>query len=159
MLTVRADARFCSTRCRVAGNRRDKRSAGFPVEMTEGVRWVRAVGKRPVRVDGSPAKSNDPSSWSSFAAVRASAAGDGFGVMLGGGLGCYDFDGVSDAEARELGLLIPERVLFVERSVSGAGVHVFVEAAESAGSKSWQGCHERYTRERFILTTGNRISL
>lgn len=79
--------------------------------------------------------------------------------MFGGGLGCYDFDHVSDDEARELAALIPEPVLFAERSVSGNGVHVFVEAVESAGSKSWQGRHERYTRERFILTTGNQIDL
>ncbi len=79
--------------------------------------------------------------------------------MLGGGLGCYDFDKVTDDEARDLISLIPERVLFVERSVSGNGVHVFVASEESAGSKKWQGRHERYTRQRFILTTGNRISL
>ncbi|MBL5974810.1 MAG: DNA primase [Candidatus Leucobacter sulfamidivorax] len=143
----------------MAGNRREKRSLGFPAEMTSGRRWVRADGKRPIRVDGSSAKSNDPSTWASFDEVRQSNAGDGFGVMLGGGLGCYDFDRVSDAEARELVALIPERVLFVERSVSGRGVHAFVEAVEGAGSKKWQGRYERYTRERFILVTGNRISL
>ena len=159
MVTVRADARFCSTRCRVAGNRASKRSAGLPAELVAGRRWVRAAGKRPIQVDGSPAKSNDPRTWATFAEVRASNAGDGFGVMLGGGLGCYDFDHVSDAEARDLIALIPERIVFVERSVSGRGVHVFVDATECAGSKSWQGRHERYTRERFIRVTGDRISL
>ena len=79
--------------------------------------------------------------------------------MLGGGLGCYDLDGVTDAEARQLVAGIPERVVFMERSMSGRGVHVFVEAVESAGSKKWQGRHERYTRERFIRMTGDRFVL
>ena len=159
MVTVRSDARYCSTRCRVAGNRRLKRSRGFPTEMVTGDRWVRASGKRPITVDGAPAKSNDPSTWSSFADVSASRAGDGFGVMLGAGLGCYDLDDVSDFEARALAELIPERVVFSERSMSGRGVHVFVEAEECAGVKSWQGRHERYTRERFIRVTGDRFVL
>lgn len=83
------------------------------------------------------------------------------GVMLGGGLGCYDLDHVSDAEARAFLATIPERVLYVERSMSGDGVHVFVEAAESAGTRRVvDGIHvERYTRARFIRTTGNGITL
>ena len=159
MVTVRSDARYCSTRCRVAGNRRAKRSLGFPAEMTAGVRWVRASGKRPIQVDGSPARSNDSSTWASFADAQRSSAGDGFGVMLGGGLGCYDFDKVTDAEARELAAMIPERIVFAERSMSGCGVHVFVLADECVGSKSWQGRHERYTRERFIRVTGDVFTL
>lgn len=157
-MTVRSDARYCSTRCRVAGNRAAKRG-GFPSVMTKEDRWVRAEGKRPLRVDGSPAKSNDSLTWSSFDAVRSSDAGDGFGFMLGGGIGCYDFDDVSDDEARSLLALVSEPVIFVERSVSGRGVHVFILAPECAGSKKWQVRYERYTRERFILTTGNRVAL
>ena len=153
-MTVRSDARYCSTRCRVTGNRRAKRAGGIPVEMTGGRRWVRASGKMPLQVSGVAARSNGPSTWASFDEVRASDVGDGMGVMLGGGLGCYDLDHVSDAEARELAALIPERVLFAERSLSGSGVHVFVVAPECKGSKSWQGRHERYTRERFIRMTG-----
>lgn len=149
-MTVRSDAQYCSTRCRVAGNRKGKR---LPDEMTRGRRWVRSVGKRPL------GKSNDASTWSSFKDVQGSRSGDGFGVMLGGGLGCYDLDGVTDAEARELIASIPERIVFAERSMSGRGVHVFVVADECAGSKSWQGRHERYTRERFIRMTGDRFVL
>lgn len=149
-MTVRSDARYCSTRCRVAGNRKSKR---LPVEMAEGRRWVRSVGKRPL------GKSNDSSTWSSFREVRTGRAGDGFGVMLGGGLGCYDLDNVSDGEARRLAALIPERIVFAERSMSGRGVHVFVEADECAGDKKWQGRHERYTRERFIRMTGERFEI
>lgn len=79
--------------------------------------------------------------------------------MLGEGLGCYDLDHVSDEEARSIARQIPEPILYVERSLSGEGVHVFVAAEESRGTKKWMGRHERYTRERFIRVTGDRIHL
>lgn len=84
-------------------------------------------------VDGLPASSTDPSTWSSFDAVRRSSVGDGYGVMLGGGLGCYDLDHVTESELREFLDGVSEPVVFVERSVSGSGFHVFVEAPESKG--------------------------
>lgn len=76
--------------------------------------------------------------------------------MLGGGIGCYDLDVVSDAQAREFVDSVPERVIFVERSMSGRGVHVFVEAAEGPGSVRRSGPFsvERYTVARFIRVTG-----
>lgn len=77
--------------------------------------------------------------------------------MLGGGIGCYDLDHVSDADARDFLSTVSEPVLFVERSMSGEGVHIFVEADESKGWR--RGNVERYTRERFIRMTGNRLSL
>lgn len=136
-------------------------SRRLPVELTEGRRWVRAVGKRPIRCDGGPASSTDPGTWSSHAEALASSAGDGLGVMLGGGLGCYDLDHVSDAEARAFLASVPERVLWVERSVSGAGVHVFVVAPEAPGWRRRVGgvSVERYTRARFIRVTGARLVL
>ena len=79
--------------------------------------------------------------------------------MLGGGLGCYDLDHVSDDEARELIERISEPIVYVERSLSGEGVHVFVMAVESPGTKKWQGRHERYTRARFIRITGQEVQL
>lgn len=159
MVTVRSDARFCTPRCRAAWHRRQKKSEMLPAELISGTRWVRADGKRPIQIFGAPASSTNPETWSTFGAVRASSAGDGFGVMLGDGLGCYDFDKVSDAEARELAALISEPILFAERSLSGTGIHVFIEAPESVGSKKWQGRHERYTRQRFIRVTGNIFHL
>lgn len=81
--------------------------------------------------------------------------GDGFGIMLGDGLGCYDLDHVSDEFMRAFVNTVDETVLYVERSVSGEGFHIFVEAEESAGWK--RGNVERYTRARFIRTTLNRV--
>lgn len=79
--------------------------------------------------------------------------------MLGGGLGCYDLDHVTTAQARAFLATIPERVLLVERSVSGTGVHVFVEADECAGWRRMvEGIHvERYTQARFIRVTLDRL--
>lgn len=130
----------------------------LPAEMTSRASWVRASGKRPVTVTGRPASSTDRSTWSTFAAVRASSAGDGFGVMLGGGLGCYDLDHCLEGDvlarwARDVLESIPERVLWSERSVSGDGLHVFVEAPESRGSR--RAGVERYTAGRFIRVTGD----
>lgn len=133
------------------------RRAKFPAEMTARRAWVRADGKRPIRLDGSPASSTYSDSWSTYADVRRSAVGDGFGIMLGGGLGCYDLDHVSDAEARDFIAGISEPILFCERSVSGDGVHAFVLAPESKGWK--RGQVERYTRARFIRVTGDWFRL
>lgn len=119
-------------------------------------RWVRADGKRPIMPDGSPASSTDAGTWSAFPEV-ISGEGDGFGFMLGGGVGCYDLDhalddGVLKPWAREVVDAISEPVLHVEKSVSGEGLHVFVEAAECRGWRRpvGDGCVERYTRARFI---------
>ncbi|QEA30402.1 DNA primase [Microbacterium sp. CBA3102] len=117
--------------------------------------WVRADGKRPIRCDGRAASSTDPSTWASFDAVRRSSAGDGMGVMLGGGLGCYDLDHVSDADLRDFVAGVVEPVVFIERSMSGNGFHVFIEAPEERGWK--RGNVERYTRERFIRVTGDSV--
>lgn len=119
--------------------------------MREGRRWVRADGKRPIQVDGSPASSTDSDTWARFCDVQ-SGAGDGFGVMLGGGLGCVDLDhclegGSLASWARDV-LAGIEAPLYVERSVSGTGLHVFVECPEGPGSRR-EGV-ERYSRARFI---------
>lgn len=154
--------KFCSGACRQKAYRARKASVPYRklVERTEG-RWVRSVGKRPVMVGGSPASSTDSSTWTSFTHV-CSGVGDGFGVMLGGGVGAYDLDGciedgVLASWGREVIELIPEPVLFMEVSQSGRGVHVFVEAAEGRGSR--RGGVERYTRARFIKTTLREFKL
>ncbi|WP_202876731.1 bifunctional DNA primase/polymerase [Kytococcus schroeteri] len=126
----------------------------FPAAM-RGRRWTRADGKRPVQVNGRPASSTDPATWATLADVQH-GAGDGYGVMLGGGLGCYDLDSTDDATAREFVATIPETILYIERSLSGSGFHVFVSAPEGRGTR--RGNIERYTRARFIRTTGNTVT-
>ena len=123
---------------------------------------MRARGKRPVMVSGAPASSTDSSTWSSHAAVTASRAGDGLGVMLGGGLACLDLDdcfegGRLASWARAEVESLDGPVLFVERSMSGRGLHVFHEAAEGSGSR--RGRVERYSRARFIKCTFDEFQL
>lgn len=124
--------------------------------MVDDRRWVRADGKRPITPTGSPASSTRSSTWSSFSEVQR-GAGDGFGVMLGGGLGCYDLDnalegGVLKPWARSVVDAIAEPIVYVERSVSGRGLHVFVEVAEARGIRRslGDGSVEKYSYGRFI---------
>lgn len=153
---ARAGARFCSTRCRVAAHRRR-----VPESLARLHRWTRADGKRPVTVSGDPASSTDPATWASFATVQA-GAGDGFGVMLGDGLGCLDLDHCLDGDvlagwARERMDALRVPVLFIERSVSGAGLHVFTAEPEGRSVQGGWGGHYRHSR--FIRVTGARFDL
>lgn len=151
--------RFCSNACRQKAYRQRRKNA-LPSVLTDRAQWVRAAGKRPIQVDGSPASSTNPATWSAYKEVMKSTAGDGFGIMLGSGLGCYDLDhclngGVLEPWAQEALEAIEEPVVFTEVSVSGHGLHVFVEVPEGPGSR--RGNVERYTRARFIRVTGKKF--
>ena len=150
--------RFCGQRCR----KRASRMVKAPFADDKRV-WVRASGKRPVMVDGSAASSTNPATWASFAEVQKSNAGDGFGVVLdGSGLGCYDFDdcfdgGVLKPAVREFIAGIDYPIVYVERSVSGNGLHVFVEAEKQRGFR--RDGVEFYTWGRFIRMTLDSFKL
>lgn len=158
-----ATPKYCSSACKQKAyrqrgrpRRRPSRSR-LPEVLTRRRTWVRAEGKRPVQVNGQAASSTQPSTWSSYEAVKDSTVGDGYGIMLGGGVGCYDLDHVTDDEIREFLATVEEPIIYMERSVSGEGAHVFIKAA---GSPGWRrGNVERYTRERFIRMTGNELKL
>lgn len=151
------------------GRRRDRpwvargSRSPFPAEWRSGdfVRWTCAAGKRPIQTNGRPASTTDPSTWKHWHLVLMSRMGDGVGVMLGDGLGCYDLDHVSDEQAREFAASIEEPIVYVERSMSGDGVHIFVEAEPGPGSKrTVDGISvERYTRARFIRVTGETFKI
>ncbi|WP_246815932.1 hypothetical protein [Corynebacterium sp. HMSC28B08] len=135
---------------------RHRRNNPYPEAMLNTRRWVRADNKRPIMVDGSPASSTNPATWASFTEVQT-GAGDGYGFMLGDGIGCYDLDnalqgGELKPWAREVVESISEPVLYLEVSQSGRGLHVFIEAVEGRGSRRrvGDGGVERYTRARFI---------
>lgn len=159
---------YCSTRCRVAAYR-EREASSFPVEMM-GKRWTRADGKRPIMVDGAPASSTNPNTWTAYDQVATGdgLAGDGYGIMLGDGVGCYDFDNVFNVDGTLTGAAkvavsnIREPILYAERSISGRGMHIFVTASECPGYRvplSGGGSVERYTRERFIRVTGDRVEV
>ena len=113
-------------------------------------------------IDGSPASSTNPATWASFAEVQ-SGAGDGFGVVLdGSGLGCYDFDncfddGVVKPAVRDFIAGIAYPIVYVERSMSGNGLHVFVEAEKQRGFR--RDGVEFYSWGRFIRMTLDSFKL
>ncbi|WP_049773347.1 hypothetical protein [Segniliparus rotundus] len=150
--------RFCSPKCRTrAWRERD----GLPWELAKLDRWCRRVGKRPYTIDGRPASSADPGTWSSYAAASRSKFGHGVGVMLGDGLGCWDIDhclqgGRLAPWARQALSLVGDPV-FVERSLSGDGLHVFVRADPAPGWR--QGGVEFSSSGHFIAVTGHAVSL
>lgn len=81
--------------------------------------------------------------------------------MLGSGLGCWDLDhclvdGQLAPWAAEVLAGIPDPI-WVERSMSGEGLHVFVHAPEAPGTR--RGPIEFYSRARFIAVTGDRFQL
>lgn len=151
--------KYCSGRCRQRAHR--ARTNTIPAFMCERAAWCRADGKRPIMVDGSPASSTNPATWTTFAEVKT-GTGDGCGVMLGNGLGCYDLDhcytaGNLDDWAVEFIKTIDAPIIYAERSISGEGLHIFIKANERAGQKlRFMGkAVEAYTRQRFIRTTFN----
>lgn len=158
----RSQARTCSARCRKRVSRRSQ----FPAVMTGRDRWVRrTASKRPVTVDGLPASSTDPETWSSFAEAKASIAGVGLGFVLADGIGCIDLDhcfegGKLTDWAKEAIDSITEPIIFAEVSQSGNGVHIFIEAPEAPGRMIRDGRNiERYTAGRYIAVTGDRLAL
>lgn len=147
--------RTCSARCRQAVSRK-RRQRPVPAAMSDAPRWVRADGKRPITPAGAAASSTNPSTWCSFDEVQQ-GAGDGYGIMLGGGLGCYDLDnaledGVLKPWACETVASINEPVLYIEESQSGTGLHVFVATGKAPGRRIpvGDGSVEKYSYGRFI---------
>lgn len=146
--------RFCSGKCRVAAHRASKLLPGVPVEMIGRARWVRRDGKRPITVDGRSASSTNQSTWSPLRAVLESGAGDGFGFMLGSGIGCIDLDHCLTADGPTdfaSAVLAACPATYVEVSPSGTGLHVFGLLPEGSGRKV-PGA-EVYSRARFMTVT------
>lgn len=159
---ARADARFCSTRCRVAHHRATHAEAAssLPAELTSRPRWVTHVNKRPTCArTGAWASVTDPTTWSTYEA--ASATGAPLGFILGDGIGCIDLDGCLDEHgipndaARTL--LAYYAGSYVEVSPSGRGLHIWGTAAPQRGFKrTWRGQQiEFYSQGRYITITGN----
>lgn len=107
----------------------------------------------------------DPATWCSYEQARESSRGVGLGFVLGDGIGCWDLDhclagGLLAPWAREVldGISDP---LFVERSQSGEGVHVFVYAPEGPGRRIRGGARniEFYSTGRYIAITGDALKL
>ena len=161
LLTVRAGAKFCSTKCRVYAARAAKKRDVLPTEMAAERRFVRFNSRKvPLTVTGRHASSTDSTTWSTLADARAAKAGEGIGYVLGNGVGCIDLDhaivgGVVADWAQQVLDANPDT--YVEVSRSGEGFHIFGLLSEAAGRKVRDGRNiEVYSAGRYIALTENR---
>lgn len=165
MVTLRTDAKFCTRKCGVYHRRK---LAKIPVELTSKPRWVRhSDAKVPLTVVGRPAKSTDPSTWSTFKEAQASGIGAGLGFVLNGdGIGCVDLDHVinerGEVDPRAVVLIQSLESFYVEVSPSGTGIHAWVYGGSPDGRKKYTQpdglCVEWYTDARYITITGRRYA-
>lgn len=167
----RADAKFCSGRCRVSHHRAERRSKAVPAELATIPRWVRwkpSEGrKRPLTLDGGPASVTDSSSWSDYASAAASKAGVGLGFVLSDedDISCIDIDdcvidGVASQAALEVIRAAPG-VFWVELSPSKRGLHAWHRGVNGPGTNRVEGGIriERYTQARYLTFTGDHLEV
>ena len=113
---------------------------------------------------GSNAKSNDPTTWSTFAdAVAAAPSFDGVGIMFAADLCGVDLDDCRDPETGELEPWAAEVVAdldsYAEASPSGTGVHILLFSPELPGPRRRKGRLEMYGpgSPRFFTVTGDHL--
>ncbi|MFB6875680.1 DNA primase [Streptomyces sp. NPDC056323] len=159
-ITARADARYCSGRCRVAAHRA-RRTA--PAELTSRPRWIRHTSRKvPLTVGGAVASSTDSSTWSRYTEAAASGEGVGIGFVLNGdGIVCLDLDHCLDPDGEPLPwaqtILDAAGDTWVEVSRSGEGLHVWGLGELQHGRRitvGGGGSVELYGTGRYIAVTG-----
>lgn len=154
--------KFCGATCRKRAQRQREAKMNKFHALAKG-RWARCEHKRPIQIDGNPASTTNPNTWATYETVQV-GHGDGYGVMLGNGLGCIDLDHCFNEYgltqwAKDI-LTTTQNILFVERSLSGDGLHIFCELPERKGTsvKHDSGAVETFSRARFIRTTFNEYA-
>ena len=162
---ARADARYCSNRCRVAAHRLARRELVLPFELTSRARWIRRTAtKIPLQTDGRVASSTNPFTWTDYEDAASSTAGVGLGFVLNGdGVVCLDVDhcvtdGVPDVWVR--GLLRDVAGTYVELSPSGTGLHIWGLASLDFGGRVVSygpGSVEIYGSGRYLTVTGSAL--
>ncbi|MYW28293.1 DNA primase [Streptomyces sp. SID2119] len=165
-LTARADARTCSTRCRVALHRAAKRNT-LPIELTTRDRWIRrSATKVPLTTGDMPASSTDPRTWSSYKDATASSAGVGLGYVLSDvdDIVCLDLDHCLNPLTGRLApwaaaIIRDAGATYVEVSPSGDGLHIWGRADVRQGRRIRRPdgtAVEVYGTGRYIAVTGRR---
>jgi hypothetical protein len=131
--------------------------------------WRNLWSKVPFQPNGKHAKSNDPTTWASFDAVRCAfeTGYAGIGFMLGDGFVGIDLDDCLDPESGKLTRAAKEigrqMRTYAEISPSGRGVKLI---ARGEWNGDWHrktlpdggGEIEVYPSGRFFTMTGNRVS-
>ena len=163
---ARADARYCSNRCRVAAHRLARRGLVLPLELTSRSRWIRrTAAKIPLQSDGRVASSTNPFTWTDYEDAASSTAGVGLGFVLNGdGVVCLDIDhcvtdGVPDVWVRDL--LRDVAGTYVELSPSGTGIHIWGFASLDFGGRVVSfgpGSVEIYGSGRYLTVTGSALT-
>lgn len=119
--------------------------------------------KVPYQPNGRPARSNDSSTWSSYAAASAALARggyDGLGFMFGMSTAGVDLDhhvenGVLDDFAQAI---VDELDSYTEYSPSGTGVHILFLGTKPEGNCKDQALgFEMYGNARFFTFTGKHV--
>lgn len=154
-----AQAKYCSTACRVAAHRQNKR-ATIPTEMTQKARWIRHdQNKKPLTVTGQSASSTNPTTWASHGEATQSTIGTGLGYVLGQGIGCIDLDhclkdGQPTDRAKDFLKQYPNN--YIEVSPSGDGLHIWGYREEQPGTRQTVDDLniETYSVGRYITITG-----
>lgn len=159
-----SNARYCSTRCRVAAHRKhakNKATPHLPQAMLQARRWVNHDhAKRPIcPFTGGSASSTDPTTWGTYPQARKRSRRIGF--VLGEGIGCIDLDdainenGTLTEGAAAIVAHYPGS--YIEVSPSGRGLHIWGLAEEQRGfRRNWRGqAVEFYSQGRYITVTGH----
>ena len=165
-LAARADARTCSTRCRVAVHRAAKKRL-IPLELTTRDRWVRRAGdKRPLTTTGRAASSTDPRTWSTYRNAADSVAGVGLGFVLSDvdDVVCIDLDHCLNPLTGRLApwaaaIIRDAGTTYGEVSPSGDGPHIWGRADVRQGRRIRRPdgtAVEIYGTGRYIAMTGRR---
>jgi primase-polymerase (primpol)-like protein len=157
---ARIDARYCSTRCRVAAHRA-RPQATIPDELVVEERWIRySATKVPLRVRGGFASSTNPDTWTTWEEAVTSDVGAGPGFVLNGdGIVCIDLDHcIVDGQLVSWAAAILEETprTYIETSPSGDGLHIWGRATGFTGGRrfAWRdGMVEVYATERYLTVT------
>lgn len=144
-----------------------------PHELASLPNWVRwDENKIPLRADGiTRAKSNDPSTWSSFDDVKEYDR-IGFALLREDGIVGIDLDGaiVGGELADWAQAIVEDFNSYTEISPSGTGIHIFckgdwpangwhkVKVGEKPQDGSKQPGIEVYNHERYFTVTGKQVS-
>jgi len=157
--------------------------ANIPAELQELKQWVlwkylwkvdQSTGraewaKLPMQTTGHAAKSNDPSTWSTFkdalsAWETAKASFDGLGFMFtpeSGIVGvdvdnCVEWDSDGEQRISKVGARVIELLdSYTELSPSGSGIHVIVKAQLADALKDSKTGIEVYNKGRYFTVTGS----
>lgn len=149
----------------------------IPANMVNLPNWVARQGKIPYGINGKPAKSNTPSTWSTLQEVKdflkgAPPAYNGLGFMLErkNNIVCVDIDHcLENGKPNRTASKVLEKLdTYTEKSQSGTGLHFFGSATVSKSSVKFKspfddgtdieiyaGLDDKNNCGRFIAFTGN----